>query len=228
MLLYYSYSCVCNDTQSNDMHKTHILLRQRRMCRQAVERRQSMSWQLDPGHTYIGFTGRHLMVAMVRGEFEHFSGTVEFDEQDITNSKADILIDVASVTTRNAQRDEHFRSADFFDVEHYPYIIFKSKRVIMQDAQHGQLIGDLTIRNITCEVVLDGEYSGVSKTPWNTYSAGFSLRGKVNRKEWGLNWNMVLAGGGLIAGDEITLAIDLELTKPEEALSTLQLGAASA
>jgi len=187
-----------------------------------------MSWQLDPGHTYIGFTGRHLMVATVRGEFEQFSGTVEFDEQDITRSKADILIDVASVTTRNAQRDEHFRSADFFDVEHYPYIIFKSKRVIMQDAQHGQLIGDLTIRNITREVVLDGEYSGVSKTPWNTYSAGFSLRGKVNRKEWGLNWNMVLAGGGLIAGDEITLAIDLELTKPEEALSTLQLGAASA
>jgi polyisoprenoid-binding protein YceI len=187
-----------------------------------------MSWQLDPGHTYIGFTGRHLMVATVRGAFEQFSGTVVFDEQDITRSKADILIEAASVTTRNAQRDEHFRSADFFDVEHYPYIIFKSKRVIMQDAQHGQLIGDLTIRNITREVVLDGEYSGVRQTPWNTYSAGFSLRGKVNRKEWGLNWNMVLAGGGLVAGDEITLAIDLELTKPEEAMAIPQAGAASA
>src|SRR5215813_14072914 len=155
MLLYYSYSCVCNDTQSNDMHKTHILLRQRRMCRQAVERRQSMSWQLDPGH---------------------------------------------------------------------PYISFMSKCVIMQDAQHGQLVGDLTIRNITREVVLDGEYSGVSQTPWNTYSAGFSLRGKVNRKEWGLNWNMVLAGGGLVAGDDITLAIDLELTRPVEAVAIPQAG----
>jgi polyisoprenoid-binding protein YceI len=187
-----------------------------------------MSWQLDPGHTYIGFTGRHLMVATVRGAFEQFSGTVEFNEQDLTSSQADILIEAASVTTHNAQRDEHFRSADFFDVEHYPTIIFKSKRVIMLDAQHGQLIGDLTIRNITQEVVLDGEYRGVSRTPWNTYSAGLSLRGRVNRKDWGLNWNTVLAGGGLVAGDEITLAIDLELTKPVEAVATPQAASAPA
>ncbi len=176
-----------------------------------------MSWQLDPGHTHIGFTGRHLMVSTVRGAFEKFSGTVEFDEQDITRSKTDIQIEAASVNTQNAQRDEHLRSADFLDVVRYPYITFKSKRVIMHDAHHGQLIGDLTIRNITREVVLEGEYGGVSQTPWNTYSAGFSLRGKVNRKEWGLNWNMVLAGGGLVTGDEITLTIDLELTKPVEA-----------
>src|SRR5689334_822600 len=187
-----------------------------------------MSWQLDTGHTYIGFTGRHLMVATVRGEFEKFSGTIEFDEQDITRSKADIQIEADSVNTRNAQRDEHFRSADFFDVEHYPYITFESKRIVMKDEHHGQLIGDLTIRNITKEVILDGEYSGVSQTPWNTYSAGFSLRGKVNRKDWGLNWNMVLAGGGLVAGDEINLTIDLELTKPVEAVVPAQAGGTSA
>ena len=181
-----------------------------------------MSWQLDTGHTYIGFTGRHLMVSTVRGEFEKFSGNVDFNEQDITRSKVDIQIESGSVNTRNAQRDEHFRSADFFDVEHFPYITFKSKRVIMQNAHHGQLIGDLTIRNITREVMLDGEYSGVSQTPWNTYNAGFSLRGKVNRKDWGLNWNMVLAGGGLVASDEITLAIDLELTKPVEMTAPVQ------
>ena len=157
------------------------------------------------------------MISTVRGEFERFHGTIEFDEHDISRSKAEIQIEAASVNTRNSQRDEHFRTADFFDVEHYPYITFKSKRVIMIDANHGQLIGDLTIRNITKEVVLDGEYRGVSQTPWNTYSAGFSLQGKVNRKEWGLNWNMVLAGGGLVAGDEITLTIDVELTKPVEA-----------
>jgi polyisoprenoid-binding protein YceI len=93
----------------------------------------------------------------------------------------------------------------------------------MLDANHGQLIGDLTIRNITCEVVLEGEYGGVNQTPWNTYSAGFSLRGKVNRKDWGLNWNMILAGGGLVAGDEITLAIDLELTKPVEVVTPIQV-----
>src|SRR5436305_3409667 len=181
-----------------------------------------MSWQLDLGHTYIGFTGRHLMVSTVRGEFEKFSGTVEFDEQDITHSKADIQIEAASVNTRNVQRDEHFRSADFFDVEHYPYITFKSKRVIMLDANHGQLIGDLTIRNITREVVLEGEYGGVNQTPWNTYSAGFSLSGKVNRKDWGLNWNMILAGGSLVASDEITLTIDLELSKPLEVTTPVQ------
>src|SRR5947209_17492933 len=132
-----------------------------------------MSWQLDPGHTYIGFTGRHLIVATVRGEFEQFSGTVEFDEEDLTRSQADIRIEAASVTTRNAQRDEHFRSADFFDVEHYPFITFKSKRVIMHDAHHGQLIGDLTIRNITRQGVWDGEYAAVNQTPGNTSSAGF-------------------------------------------------------
>ena len=187
-----------------------------------------MNWQFDTGHTHIGFTGRHLMVATVRGQFEKFRGTVEFDEHDLTRSKADIQIEAASVNTHNAQRDEHFRSADFFDVEHYPAIIFKSKRVIMQDEHHGQLIGDLTIRNITREVVLDGEYTGVSQTPWNTYSAGFSLRGKVNRKDWGLNWNMVLAGGGLVASDEITLIIDLELTSPAEAGQLSQAAEASA
>ncbi len=181
-----------------------------------------MNWQFDEGHTHIGFTGRHMMVATVRGEFEKFSGTVEFDEHDLSRSKAEIQIEAASVNTHNAQRDDHFRSADFFDVEHYPYITFKSKRVIMLDANHGQLIGDLTIRSITREVVLEGEYGGVNQTPWNAYSAGFSLRGKVNRKDWGLNWNMILAGGGLVAGDEITLAIDLELTKPVEVVMPVQ------
>jgi len=187
-----------------------------------------MNWQFDAGHTRIGFTGRHLMVATVQGQFEKFSGTVEFDEHDLTRSKADIQIEAASVNTHNVQRDEHFRSADFFDVEHYPSITFKSKRVIMHDEHHGQLIGDLTIRNITREVVLEGEYAGVSQTPWNTYSAGFSLRAKVNRKDWGLNWNMVLAGGGLVASDEITLIIDLELTRPAEAVAPVKSAEVSA
>ena len=93
----------------------------------------------------------------------------------------------------------------------------------MHNEHHGQLVGDLTIRNITREIVLDGEYSGVSQSPWNTYSAGFSLRGKVNRKDWGLNWNMVLAGGGLVASDEISLTIDLELTSPAETSQLSQI-----
>lgn len=181
-----------------------------------------MSWQIDYGHTHIGFTGRHLMVSTVRGEFERFQGTVAFDEQNIASAQAEIRIEATSVNTHNTQRDDHFRSADFFDVGHYPYIVFKSKRVVLQDEHHGQLIGDLTIRNVTKEIVLDVEFGGVSQSPWNTYSAGFSLQTKVNRKDWGLNWNMVLAGGGLVAGDEITLTIDVELTKPVEALVNVQ------
>lgn len=181
-----------------------------------------MNWQFDPGHTYIGFTGRHMMVATVRGEFEKFTGTVVFDENDLEHSTVDIQIEAASVNTRNLQRDEHFRSADFFDVEHFPFITFKSKRVMLTAANHGQLIGDLTIRDVTKEVVLDGEYAGANMTPFNTYSAGFNLRGKVNRKDWGLNWNAVLAGGGLVASDEITLIIDLELTRPAEAVASTQ------
>ena len=108
-----------------------------------------MDWQFDEGHTHIGFTGRHMMISTVRGEFERFRGIVEFDEHDLACSKAEIQIEAASVNTHNAQRDDHFRSADFFDVEQHPYITFKSKRVVMHDANHGQLIGDLTIRNIT-------------------------------------------------------------------------------
>ena len=176
-----------------------------------------MNWQFDPGHTYIGFTGRHMMVATVRGEFEGFSGTVAFDEHDLTRTQVMVQIAAASVTTRNTQRDEHFRSADFFDVAHFPYITFKSNRIVLTDEHHGQLIGDLTIRDITKEVVLDGEYGGVNLTPFNTYSTGFNLHGTINRKDWGLNWNAVLAGGGLIASDEIRLIIDLELTSPAEA-----------
>jgi polyisoprenoid-binding protein YceI len=187
-----------------------------------------MSWQIDYSHAHVGFTGRHLMVSTVRGEFERFRGTVEFDEHDLSRSKVEIQIEAASVKTHNSQRDAHFRTADFFDVEKYPYITFKSKRVIMYDANHGQLIGDLTIRNITREVVLEGEYGGMSQTPWNTFSAGFNLYGKVNRKDWGLNWNMVLAGGGLVAGDEITLTIDLELTRPVEAVVPAQAGGTTA
>lgn len=176
-----------------------------------------MNWQIDYQHAYVGFSGRHLMVANVRGEFEKFTATVNFDEEDITRSSAEVQIEAASVKTRNADRDAHFRSADFFETEKYPYIYFKSKKVVMQDANNGQLIGDLTIKDITREVTLDLEYSGTSLSPFQTYSAGFSLRTKVDRRDWDLKWNMVLAGGGLVASNEINLIIDFELTKPAEA-----------
>src|SRR2546427_8939782 len=166
-----------------------------------------MSWQIDYGHSHVGFTGRHMMVSTVRGEFEKFSGTVEFDEDDLTRSQAEIQIEAASVNTRNTQRDDHFRSAEFFDVEHYSSITFKSKRVILIDANHGQLIGDLTIRSITKEVVLDGEYGGGSQNPPNTENAGFSFGGEMDRKKWDLKGNKGLSGRGPGGGGGITLTI---------------------
>lgn len=185
-----------------------------------------MTWQIDYGHAYVGFSGRHLMVATIRGQFEKFTGTVYFDEQDITRSTAEVQIEAASVNTRNADRDAHFRSADFFDVENHPYIYFKSKQVIMKDEQQGKLRGDLTIRGITKEVALDLEFSGVSQAPWGVYSAGFTLKGRVNRKDWGMTWNAILAGGGLAASDEINLNIELELTKPVAVEATAEAGVA--
>ena len=172
-----------------------------------------MSWQFDPGHTYIGFTGRHLMVATVRGEFEQFEGSVEFDEHDLTRSRVEIRIEAASVTTRNAQRDEHFRSADFFDVEHYPSITFKSKRVIMRDAHHGQLIGDLTIRDQTREVALDVTLNGIGVSPYGQTVAGFSGQTKLNRRDFGLNWNAALESGGVLVSDQIKLEVEIEAVK---------------
>ena len=172
-----------------------------------------MSWQLDTGHTYIGFTGRHLMVSTVRGEFEKFSGTVEFDEQDITRSRADIQIEAGSVTTHNAQRDEHFRSADFFDVEHYPYITFTSKRVIMQDAQHGQLVGDLTIRDATHEIALDVEQTGGGKDPWGNQRLGFTAKATLNRSEWGLKWNQALEAGGVLVSDKVEIEVEAQVVQ---------------
>ena len=185
-----------------------------------------MNWQIDYQHAYVGFTGRHLMVANVRGEFEKFSATVNFDEEDITRSSVEVQIEAASVKTRNTDRDNHFRSADFFEVEKYPYIYFKSKKVVIKDANNGQLTGDLTIKGITREVVLELEYSGTALTPFQTYSAGFSLRTKVDRRDWNLNWNTVLAGGGLVASNEINLIIDFELTRPVEAILPSEVGAA--
>ena len=180
-----------------------------------------MAWQIDAAHSEIQFSAKHLMISTVRGRFNEFTGTVEGDEQNPTASTVDVKIDASSLVTGDAKRDGHLRSPDFLDVEQYPYITFKSSRVQQIDASHGRLIGDLTIRDVTKEVVLDVEYAGQAKTPWGTTSAGFNAQTKINRKDWGLNWNVALETGGWLVGDQITINIELELVKqvalPEEA-----------
>ncbi len=175
-----------------------------------------MSWQIDSSHSHINFTARHMMISKVRGSFESFSGTVNFDEANPVNTTVDIVVDLASVNTRDAQRDGHLKSPDFFAVEAHPTMHFVSTRVEQIEENNGRLIGNLTIKGVTHEVALDVEYAGVAKSPWGTESAGFSATGTLNRKDWGLNWNQALETGGVLVGDKINIEIELELVKVAE------------
>ena len=177
-----------------------------------------MSWNIDPAHAQITFSARHMMIMNVSGRFENFEGSVEFDEQNPTNSSVDVNIEAASLNTNEAQRDEHLKSPDFLQVEEYPYITFKSKRVEKIDDSHGRIIGDLTIRDVTNEVVLETEYLGQAQSPWGTTSAGFNAHTKINRKDFGLTWNVALETGGVLVGDEVSINIELELVKQPEAV----------
>jgi polyisoprenoid-binding protein YceI len=172
-----------------------------------------MAWQIDAAHSEIQFSARHMMIATVRGQFKNFTGTVEGDEQNPTAAKVDVQIETTSLVTGDEKRDGHLRSPDFFDVETYPYITFKSTRVEQLDGEHAKLHGDLTIRDVTKPVVLDVEYAGQAKTPWGTTNAGFNAQTKISRKEWGLNWNVALETGGWLVSDEIKINIELELVK---------------
>ena len=176
-----------------------------------------MSWKIDSAHSEINFTVRHMMISNVRGRFEAFTGTVEFDQQNPANSSVDVQIEAASINTREAQRDTHLRSADFFDTETYPYLTFKSKKVEVVDDSHGRITGDLTIHGVTKEVVLDTEFNGMSQSPWGFSSAGFSATTKINRKDWGLGWNMALETGGVLVSDEIKINIDIEIIEEKVA-----------
>ncbi|CAN5443670.1 YceI family protein [soil metagenome] len=172
-----------------------------------------MAWQIDSAHSHIQFSVRHMMLAKVRGEFDKFSGTVNLDEANPSASTVDVQIEAASINTREAQRDGHLKSPDFFDAEKYPTLNFKSKRVDVKDDTHAVIVGDLTIRDVTKEVAVNVEYMGQSKTPFGTTNAGFEATTKINRKDFGLTWNAVLETGGVAVGDEIAVSIDLELIK---------------
>ena len=175
-----------------------------------------MAWQIDQSHSHIQFSAKHMMIATVRGRFEKFTGTVEGDEQNPIAAKVNVQIETARLDTREERRDAHLRSPDFFNVDQYPSITFASTRVEQLDATHARLIGDLTIRDVTKEVVLDVEYTGQAKSPMGTISAGFNAQTRISRKDWGLNWNVPLETGGWLVGDEIKINIELELVKQAE------------
>ena len=177
-----------------------------------------MTWIIDTSHSTITFSVRHMMISKVRGHFSRFDGTVDFDELNPVNSSVKVNIDASSIDTRDERRDAHLMSPDFLDVANYPTLTFVSRQIEVIDDHHGRIIGDLTIRGVTREVVLDVEYNGQSKSPWGTVSAGFSATTKINRKDWRLTWNVALETGGVLVGEEVAIEIELEIVKqiPQE------------
>lgn len=169
-------------------------------------------WTIDAVHSNVEFSIRHLMIATVKGRFSDVAGTVVIDDADPTQSEIDVRIGVASIDTRVAQRDEHLRSADFFDVATFPTLTFKSRKVAVDDNRL-TVTGDLTIRGVSREVVLDVTSHGQQKDPWGGERAGFEATGKIKRSDFGLTWNQALEAGGVAVGDEVKISIDAELVK---------------
>ena len=171
-------------------------------------------WRIDQAHTTVSFKVRHLGVTWVQGEFQKVSGTVRYDRKNPGAAAADIVIDADSINTRNARRDNHLRTDDFLLVEKHPSITFKSKAVKNAGAEGLELVGDLTIRGVTKEVVLKvADISGEVTTGRGTVKMGASATTRINRKDFGVKYNRLLEAGGLVVGDEVRITIDVELNK---------------
>ena len=172
------------------------------------------TYTIDPAHSVADFKVRHLMVSNVRGEFSGVSGTVQFDPENPANSKIDASIDATTIQTREPQRDTHLKSAEFLDVEKFPKITFVSRKVVKTGDEEYKVTGDLTIHGVTREVVLEVEGPAPeAKDPWGNVKSGASAKTKINRKDYGLVWNVALETGGVLVGEEVQIHLDLELTK---------------
>lgn len=172
------------------------------------------SWQIDTAHTEIGFTARHMVVAKVRGHFSRFEGRLTLKQESLTPVSAEVKIEAASIDTSVEDRNNHLRSEDFFEVEKYPHITFRSKKVEATDKNRFRVVGDLTIRDVTREVTLDAEFLGRTKDPWGDDRVAFSAKTSINRKDFGLVWNKVTEAGGLLVSEQIEISLDVQGTNP--------------
>lgn len=166
------------------------------------------TWNIDDAHTDVGFSVKHMMIATVKGYFPGVSGQLVLDSEDPTKSRISVRIDAASVNTRNEQRDTHLRSADFFDVEQFPALTFESRKVEALGGSRYRVTGDLTIRDVTKQVVLDAEQEGEGVDPWGQKRIGFTASTKVDRREYGLVWNQALEAGGVLVSDDVKITIE--------------------
>ncbi len=169
-------------------------------------------WTIDPAHSNVEFAVRHMMISTVKGRFADVAGTLTLDDRDPTRSRVEVRIGVASIDTRAEQRDQHLRSADFFDVERYPELTFTSTR-IARDGGGYRVTGDLTMHGVTRAVDLRATEEGRTRDPWGNDRIAFSASATLNRKDYGLGWNQLLETGGVVVGDEIKIALDAELVK---------------
>jgi len=170
----------------------------------------SANFAIDKSHSEIAFSIKHMTISNVKGRFNDYKGSFAFDEKTKTIKSASLKINTASIDTRDAKRDADLRSPNFFDVAKYPNIIFTMKNARRNSENKYMVIGDMTIHGITKRVMLDVEFLGAVTDPWGNHRAGFTMRGKINRKDFGLTWNKVLESGGLVVGDEVTLLIEFE------------------
>ncbi|MET3698509.1 polyisoprenoid-binding protein YceI [Bacillus oleivorans] len=170
-------------------------------------------WTVDPTHSGIDFAVKHMMFATVKGSFNSFEANIEADPAELTTATIEFSVDLASVDTRNEDRDNHLRSGDFFDVENHPKMTFKATNIVKTGEGEYDVTGDLTIRGVTHPETFSVEFQGQGKNPWGAEVAGFSGEGKIKRSDFGLTWNAALETGGVLVGDEVKISIQIEATK---------------
>lgn len=173
------------------------------------------TWNIDPTHSGIHFTVRHMVISKVRGSFRQFSGTVSLDEQNPAASSVSARIETASIDTGVDQRDGHLRSPDFFDVEKFPAITFQSTKVEKSSGNGVRVTGKLTIRDVTREIVLEAEQLGVGKDPWGNIKAAFEAKTSIDRRDFGLQWNQALETGGVLVGEKIEIGLEIQAVKAQ-------------
>lgn len=176
-----------------------------------MENQTTVKWVADLTHSELFFKVKHLMISNVRGEFKNFEA--EIDGEDFRTASIKASVDSSSIFTNNDERDNHLRSADFFDAENHKEITFQSTALKAKDDENYELTGILTIKGISKEITLNVEYGGVNKDPWGNDKAGFSINGKINRKDWGLNWNSTLETGGVLVSDEVRISAEIQFIK---------------
>ncbi len=169
-------------------------------------------WTIDPSHSSLEFAVKHMMFTTAKGRFSGVKGEITIDNQNIANSRVEVEIDAATVDTRDEKRDEHLKAADFFDVEKFPALTFTSTKVETAGGSALTVTGDLTIRDVTREVVLAAEFNGEGKNPWGQSVIGYSAATRIDRKDFGLNWNAALETGGVLVSDDVKISLEIEAT----------------